>query len=73
MIAPSTSAASSRPPETSAISTATSPARNAPINGTNAAKNVITMIGTTSGTPMISSARPIRIASTRPTSAIPRT
>jgi hypothetical protein len=33
----------------------------------------MTMIGTTSGTPMISSASPIRIASTSPMSAIPRT
>ena len=73
MIAPSTSSASTTPPDTSAMSTATRPATNAPISGTKAAKNVMTISGTTSGTPMISSAMPIRIASTSPTSAIPRT
>ena len=45
----------------------------APMSGTNAAKNVMTASGTTSGTPMRTSAIAIRIASTKPTMAIPRT
>ena len=43
------------------------------MSGTKAAKNVMTASGTTSGTPMMTSAMAIRTASTNPTIAIPRT
>ena len=46
------------------MSTAARPATKAPISGRKAPKNVRIISGTTSGTPMTSSARPISSAST---------
>ncbi len=68
-----TSSALTMPPLTSAIRTAARPAENAPTSGRNAATNVSSMSGPTSGTPRITRPVPISPASTAPTNARPRT
>ncbi|CAD5914414.1 exported protein of unknown function [Streptomyces sp. KY70] len=73
MMIASTISASVSPLETSAMSTATKPAKTAPTIGTNAETNVSTASGSTRGTSRIHRPMPMRTASSRPTNAWDRT
>ncbi len=69
----STISASVRPFDTIAMRTATKPANSAPTIGTKAETKVSTASGSTRGTPRIHRPRPMKTASSRPTSAWERT